>query len=42
VDKTVDKEFPRGGIGRRTELKIVVLAISLLCPAYQTWDSLAG
>jgi hypothetical protein len=28
--------------GRCNGLKIAVLAISLLCPAYQTWDSLAG
>ena len=28
--------------GRCNGLKIEVLAISLLCPAYQTWDSLAG
>jgi hypothetical protein len=28
--------------GKRNGLKIAVLAISLLCAAYQTWDSLAG
>ena len=37
---TVGKPMWRNG--RRNGLKIVVLAISLLCAAYQTWDSLAG
>mgnify|MGYP003693812523 CR=1 FL=1 len=35
-------QWPMWRNGRRNGLKIAVLAISLLCAAYQTWDSLAG